>query len=273
MVSQFKLSELGFGDPVLNAKLHNIGTANGMLQYVLLFLSPRPARRDLTRYSFRWFAAKGTQMTCATKSVILHLQWQEGEDKPLVHSPTDLFASQGRPSLAASGRRPTGSSLGRSTSNNNSVSTPGRRSSLAASSTTTKTPSLAHSVKAGRMSLGGIRSPGPGSLSVSGGMKSPGLSVSGSGMRPSSVLSARNSMSPHPSLSLTSSGFAVRFGQAAILTAPPKLVAIVETPDVAVGAVDPLKRRVVTATRFSSRAGADRRVRCIHPFSLLCSLV
>jgi pyrimidine and pyridine-specific 5'-nucleotidase len=36
MVSQFKLSELGFGDPVLNAKLHNIGTANGMLQYVLL---------------------------------------------------------------------------------------------------------------------------------------------------------------------------------------------------------------------------------------------
>ena len=50
------------------------------------------------------------------------------------------------------------------------------------------------------------------------------------------------------------------FGRATILTAPPKLVAIVETPDVAVGAVDPRKRRVVTATRFSSRAGADRRV-------------
>jgi pyrimidine and pyridine-specific 5'-nucleotidase len=55
-------------------------------------------------------------------------------------------------------------------------------------------------------------------------------------------------------------GFAIRFGRAAILTAPPKLVAVVETPDVAVGAVDPRKRRVVTATRFSSRAGADRRV-------------
>lgn len=37
-------------------------------------------------------------------------------------------------------------------------------------------------------------------------------------------------------------------------------MAVVETPDVAVGAVDPRKRRVVTATRFSSRAGADRRV-------------
>jgi hypothetical protein len=54
--------------------------------------------------------------------------------------------------------------------------------------------------------------------------------------------------------------FPVRYGRAAILTAPPKIVGVVETPDVAVGAVDPRKRRVVTATRFSSRAGADRRV-------------
>ncbi|KAJ3748190.1 WD40-repeat-containing domain protein, partial [Lentinula raphanica] len=52
-----------------------------------------------------------------------------------------------------------------------------------------------------------------------------------------------------------------RLGQrAAILTAPPKLVALVETPDVAVRAVDPRKKRVVTATRFSSRVGADRRI-------------
>lgn len=48
--------------------------------------------------------------------------------------------------------------------------------------------------------------------------------------------------------------------RAAVLTAPPKLVAVVETPDVAIGAVDASKRRVVTATRFSSRAGADRRM-------------
>ena len=58
-----------------------------------------------------------------------------------------------------------------------------------------------------------------------------------------------------------SPGLAARFGRAAVLTAPPRLIAIIETPDVAVGAVDPRKRRVVTATRFSSRAGADRRVR------------
>ena len=60
---------------------------------------------------------------------------------------------------------------------------------------------------------------------------------------------------------LGSPSLAARFGRAAILTAPPRLIAIIETPDVAVGAVDPRKRRVVTATRFSSRAGADRRVR------------
>lgn len=39
MISQFKLSELGGSDPVLNAKLFNIGSApNGMLQYVLSLL-------------------------------------------------------------------------------------------------------------------------------------------------------------------------------------------------------------------------------------------
>ena len=49
--------------------------------------------------------------------------------------------------------------------------------------------------------------------------------------------------------------------RAAVLTAPPKLVGIIETPDVAVGAVDARKRRVITATRFSTRLGASRQVR------------
>ena len=48
--------------------------------------------------------------------------------------------------------------------------------------------------------------------------------------------------------------------QQLILISPPKLMAVVEAPDAAVGAVDPRKGRVATATRFSSRAGADRRV-------------
>jgi pyrimidine and pyridine-specific 5'-nucleotidase len=34
MISQFKLSELGGGDPALSAKLFNVGTGAHMLQYV-----------------------------------------------------------------------------------------------------------------------------------------------------------------------------------------------------------------------------------------------
>ncbi|KAF7971145.1 hypothetical protein HWV62_21952 [Athelia sp. TMB] len=177
MVSQFRLAELGGGDPVLGAKLFNVGAApNGMLQ---------------------WFAAKGTQMTCATKSLILHLQWMEDDGKtaPEPSSPVALR-----------------SVLARSTS---SITTPARRPSLAASVTGSSSRS-----NSGRMSLG----------------------------------------APSPRSGTPNVPTAKRYGRAAILTAPPALVAVVDTPDVAIGAVDPLKRRVVTATRFSTRAGADRRI-------------
>ncbi|KAF9540693.1 hypothetical protein CPC08DRAFT_824448 [Agrocybe pediades] len=215
MISQFKLSELGGGDPVLNSKLFNVGTApNNMLQ---------------------WFAAKGTQMTCATKSVILHLQWNEGEATPIAaasmtaNSPVALNSSQ-----AAFKGRP-GSVLSRSTTASSGISsTPQRRISLQA----------------------------PGSVagsSASNLSRSTRLSMSGGGPR-TPTATATSPMSPSPRNATPSQGFPIRYGRAAILTAPPKLVAIVETPDVAVGAVDPRKRRVVTATRFSSRSGADRRI-------------
>ncbi|KAI0029689.1 hypothetical protein K488DRAFT_80023 [Vararia minispora EC-137] len=193
MISQFKLSELGGGDPVLGARLFNVGKApDNMLQ---------------------WFAAQGTQMTCATKSVILHLQWTEADDQPVVTSPTgfDVPSTPSTPtsstlSVSAVSRIRTVSSLSRSYSG---LSTPSRRSSL-------------------------------------------GMSVASSAGKPRSPATP---ISPTPG----SLGGSVRL-RAAVLTAPPKLVAVVETPDVAVGAVDPRKRRVVTATRFSSRAGADRRI-------------
>lgn len=87
------------------------------------------------------------------------------------------------------------------------------------------------------------------------------LKLSVSGLRtPTTPISPSPGNSTSTTPALNSGGFPIRYGRATILTAPPKLVAIVETPDVAVGAVDPRKRRVVTATRFSSRAGADRRV-------------
>lgn len=86
------------------------------------------------------------------------------------------------------------------------------------------------------------------------------VSTSSAGKPRASLRTPGTPISPFNRSTTPLSPFSIRFGRAAILTAPPKLVAVVETPDVVVGAVDPRKRRVVTATRFSSRAGADRRV-------------
>ncbi|THH17932.1 hypothetical protein EW146_g2977 [Bondarzewia mesenterica] len=171
MISQFRLSELGGSDPVLNAKLHNVGMApNNMLQ---------------------WFAAQGTQMTCATKSIILHLQWTEAEEQP--NAVTSLSSQESATPSSAGlnaslSRIRTVSSLSKSTS---SLSTPSRRSSLNVSTSSTGKPGLSS--------------------------RTPGMPVS-----------------PFNSSTTPLSPFSIRYGRAAILTAPPKLVAVVETPDVAI---------------------------------------
>ncbi|KAG7095256.1 hypothetical protein E1B28_006029 [Marasmius oreades] len=217
MISQFKLSELGGSDPILNSRLLNVGTApNNMLQ---------------------WFAAKGTQMTCATKSVILHLQWQEETSSEQASNGTKSNSGANTPitSTRPPIRPRTSSSLAKSTSS--IPSAPSRRSSLFAS---------------------------PGANSGSG--SSPSVASKGRVSRaktPTTPISPSSTLSPtltSSSIAAPSPLFPIHFGRAAILTAPPKLIAIVETPDVAIGAVDPQKKRVVTATRFSSRAGADRRI-------------
>ncbi|KAI0273050.1 hypothetical protein BGY98DRAFT_999687 [Russula aff. rugulosa BPL654] len=153
MISQFKLSELA-------------GAPDNMLQ---------------------WFAAHGTQMTCATKSIILHLRWTEAEETT---SPGGALPEPSDPGLHNStewtGRARTISSLTRS----GSQKTPSRRSSQIFPRTHVPSP------------------------------RTPGTPISPGGLG-------------------GSPGLAARFG---------------------LGAVDPRKRRVVTATRFSSRAGADRRI-------------
>ncbi|KAI0683273.1 hypothetical protein BC835DRAFT_1396028 [Cytidiella melzeri] len=206
MISQFKLAELGGSDPVLSSKLFNVGKApDNMLQ---------------------WFAAKGTQMTCATKSIILHLQWTEEDSENSGGNGSFMLGSQditGPSTPRTAGLSPspaprTVSSLSRSTS----FVTPARRSSLARSHSSF----TSNSAIKGRLSLNISNPPTP--------------------MSP---------VSPTPGV-----GTPMYFGRAAVLTAPPKLVGVVETPDVVVGAVDPRKRRVVTATRFSTRSGANRKI-------------
>ncbi|KZS90088.1 hypothetical protein SISNIDRAFT_415931 [Sistotremastrum niveocremeum HHB9708] len=200
MISQFKLSELG-ADVSLANRISTVGVgANNMLQ---------------------WFAANGNQMTCATKNLILHLQWSESDDLPL--SPTSPTNGSTTPTTPIRpGSRPS-SSLSRSTS------------SLANSrrQTSAQYPNLSKSTN-----------------------RRPSLAPSAYSRNATTPLSpSRDAPVMNRSVSL-----AGRAGVAAVLTAPPKIIAVVETPDVAVGAVDPRKRRVVTATRFSTRAGADRRI-------------
>lgn len=259
MISQFKLSELGGSDPVLNAKLANVGAApNNMLQ---------------------WFAAKGSQMTvrapfptqfncsnpfsfqCATKSVILHLQWQESDTNQetpgapiaasvLTSSPVSRFPTPG----PGPSRSRTGSSLGRSTTSPNAASAVSPQPRRTTSGVAKLESSMMSSMHTTSTTTAGLTTSKLGRLSVGGfGSRMPLLS-------PLSPSPRNGAAGPSSGSILGNGSFSHRFGRATILTAPPKLVAIVETPDVAVGAVDARKRRVVTATRFSSRAGADRRV-------------
>ena len=143
-------------------------------------------------------------MTCATKSLILHLEWRD--DPP--ERPKSPVSS---PTTSSGPRTPT------------TVTPPAPRNRVA-------------SLKTGIPPRKAPSGAGRGSLPRT----------------PSTPISLQSPRVGTPQLLLPK--------KPPIVTAPPKIVAVMETPDLAVGTVDPRKRRVVTATRFSSRAGADRRV-------------
>jgi pyrimidine and pyridine-specific 5'-nucleotidase len=180
MLSQFTLSHLGGGDPVLAAKLLHVGTnSDNMLQYVRLMV---PSRHKLT-YFCRWFAAKGNQMTCATKALILHLEWRE-------ESPEHPKSPVSSPTTSSGPRTPT------------AVTPPVARNRVV-------------SLKAGIQPR-----------------KPPSGAGRGSTPRtPSTPISLQSPRVGTPQL--------LPPKKAPIVTTPPKILAVVETPDLAVGAVDP----------------------------------
>lgn len=178
---------------------------------------------------------------CATKTVILHLTWPEGSDSldlSLLPESNNHLSP-----VSPSTHSPT--ALRHRTVSTHSVKDPKRQalsistSSSGVSSTPTKvgTPPSASPLFRKSSGYGGR----------------PSLSS------PRSATSELNSS--QSSLSATS-----RAGDI------PCLEAVLETPDVACGAVDPRKRRVVTSTRFSSRLGADRRV-CLEYLIVISSVL
>ena len=98
----------------------------------------------------------------------------------------------------------------------------------------------------------GAKSPlgAPGSASAKGRLS---LNISNGPMTPVSMTGSPRVSTPVSAFG--QSPFAVRFGRAAVLTAPPKLVAVVETPDVAIGAVDPRNGEMQTPLHVATTAG------------------
>ncbi|CAE6530164.1 unnamed protein product [Rhizoctonia solani] len=207
MLSQFKLSELGGSDPILSAKLSNVGVGSAnMLQ---------------------WFAAKGKQMTCATKNLILHLEHEDPDPSvSLTSSLENLSISEAQPQTPPT--NPTHFHPRHSLS----VPRPDSRSMAVRS----------------RKSMGGLLSPATSTNRVSS-VFTPA--------RPGTSLGRPGTSIGRPGTSL---GGASPIRGERKPVKPPVLLSVVDTPDVAVGAVDPKKRRVATSTRFSSRLGADRRI-------------
>ncbi|KAG8759968.1 hypothetical protein FRC11_001142 [Ceratobasidium sp. 423] len=216
MLSQFKLSELGGSDPVLSAKLSNVGVGSAnMLQ---------------------WFAAKGKQMTCATKNLILHLEHEDSEPSvSLTSSLENLSISESQPQTP-----PTTNHF--HPRHSLSVTRPDSRSMAIRS----------------RKSMGGLLSPATSTNRVSS-VFTPA--------RPGTSLGRPGTSMGRPGTSL---GGASPIRGEKKPVRPPVLLSVVDTPDVAVGAVDPKKRRVATSTRFSSRLGADRRI-FVSTYSLTMS--
>ncbi|KAG8818713.1 hypothetical protein FRC17_010736 [Serendipita sp. 399] len=216
MISSFNLAHLGTGDPRLSSKIANVGVnANNMLQ---------------------WFAAEGNQMTCATKSIIIHLEWVEegdgvqssaGQSASTLSSPTTSSGPMTPATMASPIVRPKNANPLKSSTGTTGTNGPSQGGGSA------RRPSI----NGPRLSLPTISTPRTPNLNAS--LSKPTRGVPATPKGPASPAVRRNTTS---------------------LTAPPRIVAVIETPDIASGAVDPRKRRVVTATRFSQRTGADRRI-------------
>ncbi|KAG8777505.1 hypothetical protein FRC15_011287 [Serendipita sp. 397] len=211
MISSFNLAHLGAGDPRLSVKIADVGNPNNMLQ---------------------WFAADGNQMTCATKSVIIHLEWVEEGDS--THSPAGQSASTLSSPTTSSGPLTPATIASPAIRPKNVL-----KSSVGAASTASQAQggiaARRASINGPRISLPATSTPRTSNATLS----KPSQRVPATPKGPSSPAVRRNTVT---------------------LTAPPRILAIIETPDIASGAVDPRKRRVVTATRFSQRTGADRRI-------------
>jgi pyrimidine and pyridine-specific 5'-nucleotidase len=235
---------------------------------------------------YRWFAAHRNTLTLASQNLVVHLKWQEHVvPVTAAHDESDLVfntPSRARP-------RPRSKST---TSNTSTASNMTSRSSVTRQSSTSTpiknsrgsmTPSHSSSnnlsnrlMTPSRFNTTPSRSP-VGGKSPSSAAPWPVSPAAGVRLKPAPSPKAETPTKSDkdgtiiPSVSIPSSlassdsisdstAFHAPTRIAPNLGVAPVVVDVLQTPEAAVGCVDPAKKRIVLATRFSSRAGADRRI-------------
>lgn len=157
-------------------------------------------------------------LQCATKNLIIHLEWEMGDE--LIEGPlsTASSTSSGAPTLSTNGPTTPRTRLASTLS--------AQKPGLSPSSTGQTSPRTRASSTFGAPSPGSLARPAAGlprSSSFGKGLSSP---RSATGRRPSTVSDFQGTMKRGP-----------------ILSRPPKIISVVDTPEVSIGAVDPSKKR------------------------------
>lgn len=260
MIGQFDVKKLS---PALASRLGGLKDGTNMLQ---------------------WFAAHGNTITLGSHNFVIHLRWQEHDAPPRALRPDRESLSRSTSGSLAKGantntplrtRKDSASSVLSSSSSmsglsrrasiqkGNGASTPKRHSVVpplssnsprtpvktAAGSSTRVTPSPRRSEKEEQQ--------GSGASAPSDQATTP-QKEAGSTNREAAADSTSGEPREEPRTASSTGGPSTRV--APNLAVAPMVVSVVGTADSAVGCVDAAKQRIVCASRFSSRPGADRRL-------------
>ncbi|OCF37122.1 hypothetical protein I316_01027 [Kwoniella heveanensis BCC8398] len=238
-----------------------------------------------------WFEGQGRWMTCATREIIIRLGWNEVEEEVPPVSSVPIGGASATPAEPAtpSPVRPRIRTVS-STSRALPSSTPTKSIPLKQRAISGSLPSLSKSLSSKKSSSslspnkitpmtrpassGVTNSPSPLKsrskilTSTDGRSASPLTKTSSARMNALNSPIKQSSSPESTSISRIVTPSDIGEGEAKerktrivpLLTKPPKLVELIDAPDVEKGAVDARRTRVVTSTRFAARAGANRHL-------------
>ncbi|WVF68610.1 hypothetical protein IAT40_003380 [Kwoniella sp. CBS 6097] len=275
MLAQFKISDLGRqlgkdgreGDWKL--KLKDVGGGLGGVGMI------------------NWFEGQGRSMTCATREMIIRLTWDEVEEElppsTSLPAPSNTTSASGAP--ATPSPRPSRPRIRTVSSTSRALpsSTPARSTPLKQRTISGSTPSFSSNnansssspskitpmTRAASSAVLGSPSPmkGKGKIAESTVGRSASPLTHTTSSRGNAVHNPQSDKAPVSPVSKSKSVSVESLPQkerkmrvVPLLTKAPKLVELIEAPDVEKGATDARRTRIVTSTRFAARAGANRHL-------------